>query len=326
MARPGPSLRSRLRVLILASSAVFLSTGCLVKRMALNSVGDMVAGGNSGYMTDDDPEFVGHAIPFGLKLMESLIAKAPNHKTLLLGAAAGFTQYAYAYVLLEADVAGVDDYRRYRELRHRARRLFLRGRDYGFQGLEARHRGFRESFEADPDAVLAKMKEDDVPFLYWTGAAWGMAIAISKDNPVLLADQLSVEKLLDRALELDEDYQYGAIHGAMITYEFLRQGAPGDPAERAREHFRRAVELTDGKSAEPYVSLAENLAIRTQDRAEFTRLLETALTIDPDERTEWRLVNLIMQRRARWLLIQADELFVADEVPAGSDRRLRFPF
>ena len=174
MARLGPSLRSRVRVLILASSAVFLSSGCLVKRMALNSVGDMVAAGNSGYMTDDDPEFVGQAMPFGLKLMESLIAAAPNHKTLLLGAAAGFTQYAYAYVLLEADVAGVDDYRRYRELRHRARRLFLRGRDYGFQGLEARHRGFREWFEADPDAVLAEMKEDDAPFLYWTGAAWSM--------------------------------------------------------------------------------------------------------------------------------------------------------
>jgi len=39
-------------------------------------------------------------------------------------------------------------------------------------------------------------------------------------------------------------------------------------------------------------------------------LLKKALAVDADARPEWRLTNLIMQRRARWLLSREDELFV----------------
>jgi predicted anti-sigma-YlaC factor YlaD len=39
-------------------------------------------------------------------------------------------------------------------------------------------------------------------------------------------------------------------------------------------------------------------------------LLKQALAIDPDARPEWRLSNIVMQRRARWLLSREEELFV----------------
>ena len=73
-------------------------------------------------------------------------------------------------------------------------------------------------------------------------------------------------------------------------------------------HFDRAVELSDGQLAGPYVSLAESVAVVEQDRALFESSLNQALAIDPDAKPEWRLVNLIMQRRAAWLLSQEDEL------------------
>jgi predicted anti-sigma-YlaC factor YlaD len=38
--------------------------------------------------------------------------------------------------------------------------------------------------------------------------------------------------------------------------------------------------------------------------------LSKALAIDPDKDPSTRLVNLIMQKRARWLLARADTLFV----------------
>ena len=41
----------------------------------------------------------------------------------------------------------------------------------------------------------------------------------------------------------------------------------------------------------------------------FTRheaLLKRALAVDPDARPEWRLSNLVSQRRARWLLGRED--------------------
>ncbi|PYR63792.1 MAG: hypothetical protein DMF91_02285, partial [Acidobacteria bacterium] len=136
------------------------------------------------------------------------------------------------------------------------------------------------------------------------------AISLSKDNPALIADQRIVEALIDRAAELEPDFDSGAIHGFLISYEMARQGAPGDPAPRARAHFDRTVALSKGQLASPFVSFAEAVSIQNQDRAEFEALLTRALAIDPDARPEWRLQNLVVQRRARWLLATAGDLFI----------------
>jgi len=56
--------------------------------------------------------------------------------------------------------------------------------------------------------------------------------------------------------------------------------------------------------------LAEAVSISKQDRKEFESLLGRALAIQVDTKPEWRLVNLVMQRRARWLLSRTDELFL----------------
>jgi hypothetical protein len=82
-----------------------------------------------------------------------------------------------------------------------------------------------------------------VPLLYWTATAWAAAISLSKDAPELVAQIPTMEALIDRALELDESYGQGAIHTFLVIYEVSRQGAPGDPAARARKHFERALVL-----------------------------------------------------------------------------------
>jgi predicted anti-sigma-YlaC factor YlaD len=84
----------------------------------------------------------------------------------------------------------------------------------------------------------------------------------------------------------------------------------GDFAARCKEHFDRAVRLSDGELASPFVSYAETVSVSKQNRAEFESLLNRALAVNPDIRPEWRLSNLIMQRRARWLLSREDELFL----------------
>ena len=50
--------------------------------------------------------------------------------------------------------------------------------------------------------------------------------------------------------------------------------------------------------------------MKQQDVTRFKELLGRALAINVDAKPEWRLVNLVMQRRARWLLSRTDELFL----------------
>lgn len=290
--------------------ALALSCGCSIKKMAINKLGDALAGGGTAFASDDDPELVKAAVPFSLKLIESLLAESPRHRGLLLAACSGFTQYSFAFVNQEADEKADTDIAAADVLRARAKRLYLRARGYGLRGLEVKYPNFEQALRKNPKDAVRATTSGDVPFLFWTAAAWGAAISISKDDPALVSDQLIVEALIDRALKLDEDFDRGAIHGFLISYEMARQGAPGDAALRSQKHFDRALELSQGKLASPLVSLAESVAVEKQDKAGFKSLLNRALAINPDAAPESRLQNLVAQRRARWLLGRVDELFL----------------
>lgn len=287
-----------------------LLTGCSLNQMVVDKAGDAMASSGTAFAADDDPELIRAAAPFSLKLMESLLAESPNHRGLLSATARGFTQYSYAFVQLEAEELEDHDFAAANAMRKRARRLYMRARDYGLRGLEIDHPGLVEKLRADPKAAVRLTAGADVPLLYWTAASWAALIALSKDKPELIADLPVVEALIDRALILDESFDHGAIHSFLISYEMVRQGARGDPESRARMQFARAVELSGGLQAAPYVALAESVSVAKQDRREFESLLGQAITIDPEKRPEWRLANAVMQRRANRLLAHADQMFV----------------
>lgn len=315
-------VNARINALLLAL-VVAAGPGCSTFRQtAVNQLSDALAKGGAGFASDEDPELVREAAPFSLKLIESLLAENPSHRGLRLAAASGFTQYAFGFLEQDADRMADLDYEEASRLRDRARGLYLRARDHGLQGLEATHAGFARRLRADPAATVRTAGVDDVPLLHWTAVSWGAAIALSKDNADLIADRVFVEALIDRALELDEAFDAGAIHAFLIPFEMARVGAPGDPAERARRHCERAMALNGGGQAGPLVSLAETVAVARQDRKEFRALLERALAIDPGLHPEWRVANLLMQRRARWLLTRTDELFLPEEtsLPAAPDQ------
>jgi len=299
------------RFFLIAIPFLLTLSGCSIKKIAIKKLGDALAQSGTTFASDNDPELVRDALPFSLKLIESLLAESPRHRGLLLAASSGFTQYAYAFVKEQADETEPENFALATEMRARARGLFLRARDYGVRGLETTHRDFGAALNKDPQMAVKAAKKEDVPLLYWTAASWGLAITLSKNEPGLIVDQPIVEALIDRALELDETFDEGAIHSFLISYEPARQGAPGDPLERARKHFDRAMTLSGGHQAGPLVSLAESVSIAKQDRKEFQTLLERALAVDVNAKLQYRLANLVAQRRARWLLSRIDDLFLS---------------
>jgi len=297
--------------ILLCVALCVLHAGCSARRFAVNQVGNALAGGGTTFSSDEDPELIRAALPFSLKLMEALLAESPQHRGLLLATSSGFTQYSYAFVQQDADELEARDVAGAKALRERAAKLYRRARDHGLRGLDTRSRGFEQALRKDPKAAVRRLKRADVPLLYWTAASWGSLISLSKDKPDVVADQPQVEAMIDRALELDEAYDQGALHSFLITYEMARPGlADAERVRRARQHFGRAVELSGGQQAGPFVSLAENVCVQQQNKAEFQQLLNRALAIDVDARPEWRLANLLMQRRARWLLGRTEELIV----------------
>jgi len=301
---------SRTRNLALGAALMLGAPACSVHQYAVDKIGDALAGTGSSFARDDDLDLVRDAAPFGLKLMESVLSESPSHRELLLALARGFTQYSYAYVQVDAEMLEVEDMARAEALKLRARRLFLRAKSYGLRGLDAAHAGFSKRLARNSPAAVRAADKYDVALLYWTAAAWGAAIALSKDVPESVADQPLVEALIDRALALDERFDRGAIHTFLISYEMSRIGGSGDSEARARRQFDRAVELSRGLSPAPFVALAESVCVQDQRRDEFEALLQRALSIDADADADHRLDTLVYQRRARWLLGRKSELFL----------------
>jgi predicted anti-sigma-YlaC factor YlaD len=203
---------------------------------------------------------------------------------------------------------------RARLLRQRARRLYLRAARYGFHALELNYPGLARAIMEDPSAAVGaigrKRGSRDVPLLYWTAAALGLAISASIDDAALLARLPEVDALIDRAIALDETWDGGALHEFMVTLAATRTATPANRAA-IDAHYARALELSQGTSAGLFVAYAEAVALPAQDKAGFQALLERALAVDPDRQPQDRLATLVAQRRARWLLGRIDDLILA---------------
>ena len=167
---------------IVAAGILALLPGCSVRRYAINQIGNAIASGGSTYEQDDDVELVGSALPFGLKLIESLLEESPKHAGLLLAATSGFTQYAYVYVDQSAEQTLGEDVERAGQMQARARRLYGRARGYGLRALDRRYPGIASELDKEPKAALARTQRRDVPVLYWTAAAYGLAISASRNE------------------------------------------------------------------------------------------------------------------------------------------------
>ncbi len=263
---------------------------------------------SASFASDSDPELVRDAVPFSLKLIESLMAENPHDDGLLYSATKGFTQYAYAFLQQDADEIEDRDRVQASALRQRAAKLYLRARDYGMQGLEQHHSGFGLALKANPAKAVEKLTLREVPLIYWTGLSWAGALSASRDF-TMLPQIPQFEALMDRALELQPSFNDGALHNFFINFEMSSPTRKGDKAGRARRHFEDAVAISHGLLAGPYVNYAESAMVPAKNRAEFESLLKTALKIDVNQKPDDRLQNLIFQRRARWLLDRADRLF-----------------
>jgi predicted anti-sigma-YlaC factor YlaD len=286
---------------------LLLLLACSPKRYALNSVADALSatGEGSAFARDDDPELVKDAVPFALKTMESLSDQLDDHVGLRLGMARGFTQYAYAFLQQPAELGAPP--REAQAALARARRLYLRARDYGLEGLKLA-RGVTPQDLRTP-AGVSRLQKEDVPLVYWTLAPWAAAIAADKRDMELVGDVPLIASLLDRALQLDEGYDQGSLHEFAITFDPARP--EGTTPQKQKEHLQRCRELGQGERISPLVTYAESVSGPAQNKKEYEALLKEAAAFDVDQpkARKNRLANVLAQRRARYFLAHEDDVF-----------------
>jgi predicted anti-sigma-YlaC factor YlaD len=126
----------------------------------------------------------------------------------------------------------------------------------------------------------------------------------------VVADFDIAAALLRRANDLDPTWNEGAAQEVMIVLEAATAGGQGGSLEAAREAYQKAVQLSDGKRIGALVTMAESVSVKEQNLEEFETLLDEALAFDVDSAPDYRLANILAQRRAAWLMDHRADLFI----------------
>jgi len=287
-------------LLIASIFLTFFLTGCAVQNQLLRNAGDLLS--KEMASTEEDLELLMHASAYHLKVSETLLQEIPDHVKLSESVTRGFTQYAFVFLMDEADRKESESIKIASQLRVRAAKMLMRAKSHGLNTLSIKYQSLAASLQNTSQSQTPTISPDDVGLAYWTMTSWAGAISLSKDSPDIVADLPQVLKLAQLAWQANPQFDHGALASMMGTLELAK---PGGKVAIAEKYFDLGIQWRKDQIA-PLVSKAENWAVATQDQKAFTELLNLAIENGKDKTD---LTNTVMVRRARWLLTVTDNLF-----------------
>lgn len=233
--------------------------------------------------------------PAYLLMVDSLLLSDPDNEALLRAAASVYTAYTEVFV----------------KDGPRAEKLTDKALDYAFRAIcvrrpeacSIRHDDFR-SFEN----VISKFKKKDVPTVFTLGTAWAAWIQAHRQDWDAVAEIARVEGLMQRTIELHESYQDGAAHLYLGVLSTLLPPALGGKPDVGRQHFERAMALSNNKNLMVKVLYAQHYARLVFDRELHDRLLQEVLNAEPDV-PGYALGNTLAQQKAQELIDSAQDYF-----------------
>lgn len=263
-------------------------SSCSLNRMVINAAGGFMESGIEVIYSEDDLEIAEQFLANNLKMIELLLSRDPENPSLNLIAAQGFGAFAMAFV---------ED-----ENPQRAARLYRRGLDYAFKSLPKKLR-FQPSIKPqDLEVLLKKYTVNDVPSLFWLGYNWGSQVLQNLDDPRMLVNLSKVEMIMNRVLELDENYNFAGVHLFYGNFYSARPPILGGNPEKGRQHFERNLELTNNSFYMTKYFLARYYAVQVQDRELFDSLTHEIIAMDIDQYPDIRLMNALAKKKTKILL------------------------
>lgn len=280
-------------------------SGCGLKKITTRTVGAISWDGSAVLERDEDVELArDNTIPL-IRSLEVFAAGDPHDRRYLALLSKSYGQYAFGF--FEEDMLRLKniDEVAYAVAKRRANLFYQRGMDYGKRAL-----GTRDLIGplSEMEQKLQKWNEKDVPVLFWSAFSWGNWLNFHRDDPLAIVEVPQVTAVVERVVELDPGYEYGAAYAFLGALASVRPAMLGGKPEAAREYFDRAIAIEPNYLMNK-VMMAEYYAVQVQDRDLFTRLLNEVLAADASAMLDRRLVNELAQRRAKLLLDRAKEYF-----------------
>lgn len=265
------------------------SSGC--GRIILHYTRPLFHDITKSFMQQRDVVLAEQGIPAFLLIIDGMIERNPEDKSLLLSGAKAYSSYTAAFV-------GEKNPERNRILTGKAK-------EYAFRAFSLHNRKFAETKDGPYQEFvdfLSSLGKRDVPYLYYSATCWAGWIQANSESWDAVADLPKVQSLIQRAIELDEGFFYGASHAFMGSLLTIRPPSLGGRPEEARKHFERALKLGQGRFLPSYVLYAKHYAKPLYEEKLFFDLLDTVLESPVDEVSELILINTLAQQQAGQLI------------------------
>ena len=252
----------------------------------------------------DHPKIVSLYFENKIKSLERKKSLSTEQKRLLLKTK---VEYGFGVLLEESDRILDDDYNLGVKKSQEAYIVFSDAKKVGNSILIISYPKLDSWLSGETDL---QFKINDVSDLYWLAAAYGGAIKSSRGNPFDVVKLPVVKKLLITAIALDPKWGKGALYSAMMSYTSSRPDLFGDALiDSVSSFYAKALIASDSLDASLFVSYAELIDKKFQDRDAFEQKLDIVLNMDVEKDKDFRLSNIIAQERAKWLLSKTDEIF-----------------
>ena len=287
---------NRFRILLLVLILSLFQACAFNKKMTVGAAASLLEDVAKSSYKQSDLRVIREGMPAYLMLFDGMVEAWPENEKLLIAAAQGYASFASIFV---------ED-----QDKDFARVLYRKARDYALRSLE--RRGFQNPagrpFE-DFEKALKERGKADVSYLFWAASCWGNWIASNLNSMDAQAELPRVELMMKRVLELDEGFYYGGPHLFMGIWYAIRPKVAGGDLNRSQIHFKRAVELGQGKFLMAYIYYANYYARRAFDKALFSSTLQKVLDTRADLVPELTLLNTVALKRAKEMLNRMEDYF-----------------
>ncbi len=217
-------------------------------------------------------------------------------------------EYGFGIIMEHADRLIDVDYSSALDKYKKANIIFKDARDSGISILNDRYSNFNDWIRG---VVELQFTNNDIIDLYWLAAAYGGAISSSRGDPFELIHLPKVGRILRKCIELDPEWNNGAVYSAMMSFTSTRTDISEDLLRDSVDfYFNKAILYSDSLDAGPFLAYAESIHKTYQERKEFEDKLNYVIDMKTKSRSRYELPNLIAKNRAEWLLSKTDDYFL----------------
>ncbi len=278
-------------------SILLMLGGCSFNQLTVRASMPMIEGGIQALYKEPDLELARAAFPPNIELLEGMLINDPANEKLHTYAAQAYYGYAFGFIE-DSD-------------KTRASNFYYRGFRHGLLALNEYGLG-PDTFSAELKNVADEIKQlnnNAVATMFWTASCLAKWIDMNRDNPQSIAELPKAVMLMERVLELDENYFLAGPHVFFGVYYGSRSPMLGGDFKKSEHHFDMARKFNNNRLLIIDVLQAQYLERQQFDQATFHQLLQHVLMADDNLYPEQALANAIAKNKAQLFMQKEQQWF-----------------